>query len=269
MAELVELIVKDGPQIGQTIPIEGDECTLGGKGSGADIELSGIPYGVKFAQLKETGGKWIMIEFEPKSILLNDQHLKRRNQIKNGDFLRLPSLKKGQSYRYDISVVTQKKQKAAKDPSAPGMNTNMLIGGGAYLLLMVFGGLYFMMNSGSGDNTQGQLQITEVLAALDADMESIDQANLSGNKALPLTNRPINFTELQAMLNENVTSEERDVVETEFKNKVLALFSEAWRMEQQGKYSKAADLYGRVVSIMVDRHLKTTEIALGRLSVLN
>ncbi|GLQ35945.1 hypothetical protein GCM10007939_22290 [Amylibacter marinus] len=268
MSELVELIVKDGPQIGQKISIPGDECTLGGKGSGADIELSGVPYGVKFAELKQTAGKWILIEFEPKSILLNDQHLKRRNTLKNGDFIRLPSLKKGQSYRYDLALTVPKKEKATKEKSASAISPAILIGGGAYVVLMLLVGMYFMMNAGGNATSQGQLQISQVLTALDEDLKSIDTSKDAARMEVALSNRPETFNELKTFLQAGLSEEEKTALEEDFKNQVLTVFSDAWRMEQQEKYPDAAELYGKVIAIMVDRHLKTTEIALDRLSVL-
>ena len=269
MPDLLTLLVKDGPQIGQEISVPSEKLSLGGKGSGSEIELSGTPHGVQLAELKVMSGKWVIAEYMPKTILLNGRALKRKNFLKSGDEIRLPSLKKGQSIRYEVKLVFQKETKDTKEKSGSGIKPAYMIGGIAYLALMVVGMMYFALSGSSDGGDTARLGIDDVTKALEQDIASINSETsiIAGNIALSDT--PVNFEELKKFLNSGIEPERKQEIKDNFKQRILKLFSEAWRLEQQERWVAAKEQYERVVTTMADRHLATTNIALDRLRELN
>jgi cbb3-type cytochrome oxidase subunit 3 len=269
MFDLLTLLVKDGPQIGQEVPVTSDKTSLGGKGSGAEIELSGIPHGVQLAELKVMSGKWIITEYEPRSILLNGRQLKRKNLLKSGDEIRLPSLQKGQSIRYQVNLVAQKKQKEAKKKAGSGIKPAYLIGGVAYLVIFLMGMMYFAFTGSDKGEQAAQLGILDVSTALDEDIASINNGGSIATPNIALSDFPVNFDELKGFLSSDIGPERKAEVKVAFKKKILNLFSEAWRLEQQERWVAAKEQYETILATMADRNLATTNIALKRLRDLN
>lgn len=269
MYDLLTLQVKDGPQIGQEINVSSDKTSLGGKGSGSEIELSGIPHGVQFAELKVISGKWTIAEYQPRSILLNGRQLKRKNMLKTGDEIQLPSLKKGQSIRYQLNFVPQKKQKNGNESSGPKIKPLYLVLGVTYLMLMVMVGLYFVTTNGKNVEQVAEIGIVDVTSALNEDIAAIDTKVDIDSGNIALSDMPANFEELKQFLASDINEERKLVIQNNFKQRILKLFSEAWRLEQQERNVAAKEQYEKVVTTMVDRHLATTIIALKRLNQLN
>ncbi len=269
MYDLLTLQVKDGPQIGQEINVASDKTSLGGKGSGSEIELSGIPHGVQFAELKVVSGKWTIAEFQPRSILLNGRQLKRKNLLKSGDEIQLPSLKKGQSIRYKIDLVAQKKQKEAKDSSGPKIKPLYLVLGVSYLMLMLMVGMYFVANGSKDSGLIAEIGMVDVTSALNEDIAAIDTNVATNSGNIALSDMPVNFEELKQFLSSDMDAERKLVIQNNFKQRVLKLFSEAWRLEQQGRTVDAKEQYEKVLKAMGDPDLVTPAIALKRLNELN
>ena len=267
MSEILHIHVQDGPQVGQKLPIPPEGATIGGKGSDADIELSGVPYGVRYAHLKNVAGKWNLIEFDPRSILLNSKPLKRKNVLKHNDQLVLPSLKKGQTIRLAVEVEVIKEKKVSKGDK-PKINPMYLAMGGAYMVLMLLVVLYFAFAAPSDQVSDGPFDISQVKLALDKDIEELSSQTYEGAKLVVLGDGASDFSELRRLLGSTTDPITIKNYSDTFKSKVTRLFSDAWRLEQQERYDEAADSYQSIVNIMVDRNLKTTNIALQRLATL-
>ena len=269
MYDILTLQVKDGPQIGQEINVPSDKTSLGGKGSGSEIELSGIPHGVQFAELKVVSGKWTIAEFQPRSILLNGRQLKRKNILKSGDEIQLPSLKKGQSIRYKLDLVAQKKQKSTTESSGPKVKPLYLALGVSYVMLMVMVGLYFVVNGSNNSEPEAEIGIVDVTSALNEDIAAIDMSVAIDSGNIALSNTPANFEELKKFLLSDMDAESKLAVQNSFKQRILKLFSEAWRLERQGRNVDAKEQYEKVLKAMAGRDLATPAIAMKRLNELN
>lgn len=267
MTELLHVHVQDGPQVGQKLSIPPQGATIGGKGSDADIELSGVPYGVRYAHLKNVAGKWNLIEFDPRSILLNAKPLKRKNVLRHNDQMVLPSLKKGQTIRLAIEVELIKEKKTSKSDK-PKINPMYIAMGGAYVLMMVLVGMYFMLAAPKVTQTDGPFDITQVRVALDKDIEALSSQTYDGERVVILGNGAADFTDLRRLLGSTTDPISIKNYSEEFKIKVTRMFSDAWRYEQQERWDEAAEKYQTIMNVMVDRNLKTTDIALQRLATL-
>jgi hypothetical protein len=269
MHDLLKFQVKDGPQIGQEVEVNEDKTSIGGKGSSSDLEFSGIPHGVQFAQIRLMSGKWTIAELIPKSILLNGRPLKRKNFIKSGDVISFPSLKKGSSIRYEVSLTPQKAEKEETEKTSSGIKPAYLIGGFVYLILFVIGALYFAMMGGEDDRRKAVLEISEVVAALDTDIASINSDEPIVSPNIALSDTPTSFEELKKFLASSLGPERKSAIKGEFKQYIVKLFAEAWRLEQQERWVEAKEHYETIVTTMADRDLATTNIALARLRDLN
>lgn len=265
MHDLLKFQVKDGPQIGQEIEVEEDKTSIGGKGSGSDIEFSGVPHGVQFAEVRLMSGKWAISELVPKSILLNGRSLKRKNFIKSGDVIIFPSLKKGSSIRYEASLTPQKDEKDETEEASPGIKPAYMIGGVVYLMLFIMGALYFAM-TGVGERKEvAVLEVSHVVSALDTDIASINTDKPVESQNIALSDTPLSFEELKKFLASSLEPERKSEIKGEFKQYIVKLFAEAWRLEQQERWVEAKEHYETIVTIMADRDLATTNIALARL----
>jgi hypothetical protein len=266
MPQLLKLSILDGPQVGQMVEVKGPRCSVGGKGSEADLELSGLPYGIKFVDLIDSGKAWTMVEFEPRTVLLNERQLKRRNKLSSGDTIWLPSTAKGQNFRLVAELETIKKQPGEKQASGVGqVNSTVLIGGAVYVLMMIGAAAYFTMNSGGGSGAP-PIMAEDVQAALNADIGVLPARAEALNAPVPLTEIAADFNDLGAFMISGMSAPQKTALESEFRATVLELFSEAWRFEQQGRWNEARANYRQVIQMMGDRDLQTTSLALARLN---
>jgi len=268
MPQLLKLSIQDGPQVGQTIEVPGPRCSIGGKGSEADLELSGLPYGIKFVDLIDAGKAWTMVEFEPRTVLLNERQLKRRNKLTSGDTIWLPSTAKGQNFRLIVETENIKRAPSDTDKGSGALgqvNSTVIAGGAAYLVLMVVAGLYFTMNSSSGSSV-APIMAEDVVAALTSDIARIPERANSLSALVPLGEAATNFNDLGVFLLSDLSAPQKTDLETGFRGQVLDLFSEAWRFEQQGRWDEARGNYREIVQVMGDRDLETTVLALQRLN---
>lgn len=264
MSQLLKLSIQDGPQVGQTIEVPGPRCSLGGKGSDADLELSGLPYGIKFVDLVDQGKHWGLVEFEPRTVLLNKRDLKRRSKLSNGDTIWLPSTAKDQNFRLVVSLETAKKVSDGSDQGVGKINGTMLALGGAYMMMMLLVGVYFLLNPGS-NNGQQVIEEADVAAAIAADISTVD-TTFQASFGVPLGDSAVDFDELREFLGSSLPGGEKDEIQTEFSNRIIALFAEAWRFEKQGRWSEARTIYRRVADLMGDHDLETTALALQRMN---
>ena len=270
MPDQLSFSVLDGPQVGETLTVTGTRASVGGKGSGADLEISGLPYGIKYIDLVQSGNVWSLVEFEPRTILINERKLKRRNKLSTGDIVWLPSLVDGQSLRLEAKLTAIKKD--SKPDGAEGeekkpMNPMIIAAIGVYVMLMLLGGAYFMMNSGGSGSGRGEVTIADVRDALTTDFEAIGTVE-AGALPIGLGTRPDSFVDLVGFMNSTLGNEEKDAIESEFRDRVVALFSEAWRFEQQGRYSEARDNYQQIIKMMGQRKLQTTSLALHQYGLI-
>lgn len=253
--------------MGQRIEVPSDKCSLGGKGSGAELELSGTPHGVEFGALRNTADGWLVSESKPRTLLLNDKRFKRKNVLKNGDVLKLPSLAKGQAIRYQIEVAEKAKKKTVSNPLAE-LNPTIVAGVGAYLMMMLLAFGYFFFFYSPADSGVSKLDVAALEEALDEDVSALMSADLSSVSAVALNESPASVSDLKKFLKSAQEDEtaKQDYV-GHFKTAMMDRFAEAWRLEQQGRFEEAETHYQTILSLLGDRHLQTTQIALERLQV--
>ncbi|MGR3615317.1 MAG: hypothetical protein ACU0BB_04680 [Paracoccaceae bacterium] len=262
MNQILKLEILDGSQVGQKVEVPSEKCSVGGQGSAADLELSGLPYGIKFIDLVNNGKHWSMVEFEPRSALLNQKQLKRRNKLSVGDEISLPSTTAGMPFRMTVELEAVKKQKSGSGDNILGkVNGTVMIVVVVYLLAMIGAGIFLVMNEKTS-GTARQIAMSDVTSALDADLGKLSNDGAAHDATVPLTNRAANYDQLGLFLAQDISLARKSQLRDEFRNEITDLFSEAWRFEQQKRWGDAQAKYQRVAEIMGDRDLQTTELAL-------
>ena len=77
-----------------------------------------------------------------------------------------------------------------------------------------------------------------------------------------------NFEDLGIFLSQDISRTRKTELVERFNDKVLALFGDAWRLEQQGRFDEALQKYQKIVLIMGDHDLATIELALTKIQQL-
>ena len=262
MLDRLSLSVLDGPQVGETIQVTGSRASLGGKGSNADIELSGLPDGIKFIDLVGAGKSWTLVEFEARTVLLNERELKRRNRLSEGDTIWLPSFVSGQSVRLVAHFEAPPKASAASE-SLGKMNPKVMALLAVYLVLFLAAGLFFAMNDG-GDGGGAPITAADVRAALEVDIAALDGDAALPGTTVPLGEEPFDFADLAMFLNTGLPEDRKTELSDRFASRVTEMFAEAWRLEKQSRWDEARALYRKVVDLMVKgpAESQTTQLAL-------
>lgn len=262
MNQILKLVIQDGSQVGQKIEVPSEKCSVGGQGSGADLELSGLPYGIKFVDLVLKGKNWTMVEFEPRSALLNQKQLKRRNKLSVGDEITLPSVTSGMPFRMVVELEAVKKTKDSSGGNIlEKVNGTVVALAAVYVFAMIGAAMYLMANQSTGPASQ-EIVLSEVSTALEADLGKLSDAVVGSNVSVPLSDSATSYTELALFLSRDIPLSRKSELRQDFTDKVMKLFSEAWLHEQQERWTDAQERYLRVAEIMGDRNLQTTELAL-------
>lgn len=264
MAQRLKLHILDGPLIGQSFEVPTGRCSIGGKGSDATLQLAGLPHGIRFIELVENNAHWGIAEFEQRTALLNQKPLKRRDRLSDEDTISLPSLTRGQPFRMRVEVELYKAEKSRKKAK---INPLILAGGGAYLMMMVLGALYFVM---MGDKATGPTQLTmaDVIGAVEADVAQAAANPPVGPDDVLLDRTPTTYAQLAVFLASDAPQTRKAEMSRAYSDTIVALFSDAWRFEQQGRFDDARDRYQQAASAMGRRDLATTELALRRLNAI-
>lgn len=265
MAVKLNFRVMDGPQVDLVIDVDGPKCSIGGVGSGADREVLGLPHAFKYIEFAEKGSRWSVAEFKPRTTLVNEKPLKARNTLKTGDVIWLPSQVTGQSVRLKLTLEVIKNKSGSSGLSLSKMNPLILAGGAVYLIGFL-GLVAYFASAPDVSNKRGAVQLNEVRAMLSADIESAAQTEGDGRATLSET--PANFRELQSFLLSDIPEQRKLEMSEEFKKYVETQFSEAWRLEQQGRQNEARVKYQKVMDIMEIHTLETTKLALEQLDRL-
>lgn len=272
---MIVLTPRDGPQIGQTIEIRPPRRRLGGRGSQADTVLSGVPPGLDLAVLEMRDGAWLLMETEPRTLLLNGRRLKRHNALKTGDEIALPSQFPGDVIRYDVEVRAVR-GRATELPDLPdrtaaprekkGLSPVAIGAIAAYLIALAGAGLYFSLQSDGGAQTP-VLSRSDIEAAIAADMEMLLAGGRGGGAPRVALETPSSFAEMRDYLASTVDQSSKDAAIATFTDDLGAAFFEAWRLEQQGRWDEALRVYQGVLSRTSDRELATTRITLERIDI--
>jgi hypothetical protein len=265
MAVKLTFKILDGPQVDRVVEVTGPKCSVGGGGSGADIEVLGLPHGFKYVNFEQRGDRWNVSEFKPRTTLLNERHLKARNTLRNGHVLWLPSQVSGQSIRLELGLETVKTSAGPSRFSLGKLSPAVLLGGGAYLVVMLGAAAYFMAQP-DPVRESAPLQFGEVRERIGSDIENATREEARRRPAL--SEMPTNFSELQSFLMSDISEQRKLELSEAFKQMVERHFSDAWRLEQQNRLGEARETYERVIVIMGRHDLETTRLALERLSRL-
>jgi len=265
MAVKLTFKILDGPQVDRVVEVKGPKCSVGGGGSGADIEVLGLPHGFKYVSFEQRGDRWSVSEFKPRTTLLNERHLKARNTLRNGHVVWLPSQASGQSIRLEMGLETVKTSGGTPRFSLGKLSPAVLFGGGAYVLVMVGAAAYFMAQP-DATPASAPLQFGEVRERIGADIENA--ARDEARKRPTLSDMPTNFRDLQSFLISDISEQRKLELSEAFKQMVERHFSDAWRLEQQSRFGEARAAYEKVIVIMGKHDLETTRLALERLSRL-
>jgi len=262
MNQILKLVIQDGSQVGQKVEVPSEKCSVGGQGSGADLELSGLPYGIKFIDLVSKGKYWSMVEFEPRSALLNGKPLKRRNKLAIGDEISLPSVTAGMPFRMKVELEVVKKKK--KEGSGGGLEkaNGTVIALAVVYVIAMFGAAAFFLANDTGNQGAPEIAISDINSALEADFGKLSNAVGARKVEVPLSNRAANYSELGLFLSQDISLARKSELRQEFTSRITGLFSDAWRFEQQERWSDAKERYQKIASLMGDRDLQTTELAL-------
>jgi len=267
MPQKLKLEILDGAQIGETVNVPGDKCSVGGKGSGSVLELSGLPYGIKLIDLVDAGRHWNVIEFEPGTVRLNGRQLKRRNKLGQGDEIVMPSNAAGVPFRVRVELETVKRQRTSL-PIFENLNGTVVAAGAVYLMLFVAGGIYLTLTSSASDEVQ-ILTVDDVSQALDADIARIGEDTVvPPAEFVLLSDEATRYFDLALFFAQDITLNERAELADDFRRYILLKFADAWRFEQQGRFSDAIAEYRAIVTAMGHRDLATTELALTKISQL-
>ena len=130
-------------------------------------------------------------------------------------------------------------------------------------------GLYFVATGSNNNEPEAEIGIVDVTSALNEDIAAIDTNAAIDSRNIALSDMPVNFEELKQFLSSDMDAERKLVIQNNFKQRILKLFSEAWRLEQQGRTVDAKEQYEKVLKAMGDPDLVTPAIALKRLNELN
>lgn len=264
MAQRLKLHILDGPLIGQVFDVPAGRCSIGGRGSDADLELAGLPHGVRYVELVEGSGAWTITEYDQRTAMLNQKPLKRRDKLKNDDVIFLPSMAQGQAFRMKVETELYK---ARKQRETPKINPLYLVGGGVYALVMVAAVLFFAMGDTGGASARA-LTMEDVNAALQADIDAAVERTPRAAADVLLDETPATYRDLAIFLGSTAPETRKTEMSRAYRDGIVAMFSDAWRLERQGRSDEAADLYQQIARMMGDRDLRTTDLALRRLNAI-
>lgn len=263
MADRLKLVVQGGAMIGETREVAGTDATLGGKGSGANFEVSGVTYGVRFAEFRVDGSRWVVEEITEGKILLNGRRPRRRNVLKQGDVITVPGIRAEEPI--DVEVVIERVRSGSRLPVSikfSRVNPVYLTVGVVYLLMFVGAGM-FLSARGAGGGGASRMDITDMIRA---DIARVDPA--AGGSGVIFGAAPRSFDDLRVVLASDLPQDQKDRLTEGFVQQMQLRFAEARRAADLGLAAEARGQYRSIIALMRDGNLQTTGMALRELAAV-
>lgn len=263
MADTLSLIVRSGALIEQAIPVPPEGFSVGGRGSSADMDISGVAHGLELAEFRLHRRKWVLEETAVGQVRINGRRPSRRNVLRTGDEISLP----GVNADVPILLEVQLERERLQPIRIPGLNLSKLNPQFVALgLFYVFGLIALGVALSNRDQDNGPAVVADVETTLTADIEAAAGQAPGG----VLYSREIRtFGELLVLLESDADDAEKERYTEGFIEFVVLRFDEARRLSDRGLVDEAIDAYEAIVDLLGDAKLGTTAIALRELGTLD
>jgi len=262
MADKLKLVVHGGALIGSVLDIPEGEATLGGKGSGARFEVSGVSLGIKFVEFRLEGKGWVLEEIAQGKVLLNGGKPRRRNRLRTGDIVTLPSVRDNEPIDFEVQIERDRRRNAfAVKIDFSRVNPVYLAVGVVYLLMFVIAGAYFAdrrMNTAAVERRP----IATVLR------DDIQRAAPAEPAQVLYDSVPRSFDDVRIVLATNLPQDQKDALIEAFVQDMDLRFAAARRAADLGLNREAREHYVAIIGLMGDGQLSTTHTALRELAAV-
>jgi hypothetical protein len=259
MREKLTLVVQSGPMIGDRIEVVKDSAVIGGTRSGADLEVSGVTYGIKVAEVRTNGKRWLLEEISDGTVRLNGRRPGRRNVLSTGHVFTVPGVRAEEPVSFEV-VIERVKAKGADliDIDLSWIKPQWVAFVSLYLGALVVAAVFLSLEERDGPVRDRP----EVSAMLREDISSSRTADWSGFVASSV---PQSFNELMVFLAAGGQQGEEDRVIEDFVLSFQRRFAEARRLADNGLTAEAQAAYEGIIDLLDDGTLATTNLALREL----
>ncbi|TRD17756.1 hypothetical protein FEV53_12835 [Palleronia caenipelagi] len=244
--------------IGERLKVPGTEASLGGKGSGAEIAVSGVAHGLKTAEFRISRGRWVLEEIAQGQVRLNGRRPGRRNTLKSGDAIAVPGILPKEPIRLEVEIERDKNRSLLPVSLNLGkVNPQYVVVGIVYGLMFIFAAIYLR----GGDEGRSTAQRAEIGAILWAEIEAAGPA--ANSEWILFDPTPQSFRDLRVVMASSLPEAERDAMAAKFVLTVEQRFAKARRLADIGLEEEAIEEYDLIIDLMDDdAELRTTQEAL-------
>lgn len=264
MKSRLTLVVEQGTaSLGRSLDLPPGRSTIGGRGSGAEIELADLPAGIPYVSIEGGADGWTLEELTSDVVRLDGRAPRRTNPLASGSRILLPRAD-GQGA---VELVARIGRGAAL-PALPSLR-QLYDGPGFYVLALLFmaglAALYlavFETGAPRAAPAPAPAALVEEMAAL-----VLSQAPAAPLVALP--GAPRNLAEARAHAAAAPDDAARRAVARAFGEDVVLRLSRARRLERLGLRAAARDAYSDVVVRLQSPDTTASRVALRALAQLD
>lgn len=261
MTKQLTLVVRSGPMIGLRQKIETDHAMVGGKGSAADIEISGLPYGVKYAEFRRDGpSRWRVEETTPGTLSINNRRLRRRTILANADQIAFPSLLEDEQIILEV-LLEQTKSEVSAQPSLLKEHKEIFYYAAFPILLIILGVSMLLVGA---DDTEDERR-PDIATLLEADLERSTPTFIESGL---ISASPSTYSELLVLLGSDIEAALKETYTQEFSFLVSQRFASARRLVDIGLHDEARIEYEDIIDLLGDAQLEATSQALEELDAI-
>lgn len=263
------LIGLSGPQEEETIRIERDGVTLGGPESGADLIIVGTGALHIYAEFRRRDKRWVLIRRWHNAVFVNDRE-HPETPVGENDVVKFARPGGAEPVAFRVQEVDAPREPGGSVADivarswkwvAAGLFTCGYAAGFFWLYLTFFA-------EGADQNAVQQLRLEEVRREIDADMRDVFGEGSPSDLVLVAPEhfygRILCDTQSQGDEGEDDLGALRDRLKCELE----AAFFDAWKLERQEQWDAARAVYVTIVDLLPDPGLRTTRLALKRISDL-